>query len=217
MENHPGSRKYVDSLSSFMGNIPLESIIGLRVKIRTLLNETQTGEIYAYDAITNTLALQKELKTSLPYSTTWDFNILKISCLKEIQVIGDTSETLMNKNEMAKNNNPFIHSQPHLRPVSLDVLSVREQASRKEHQAAIARKGIGVTQEAQDLFDSLSRTLPCRWEKQSIIVLDEVCIDPPYTVETCWSSSKNSKSYSRVCKVLEGERQRLDAAAHRGG
>ncbi|KAG5518247.1 hypothetical protein PMAC_003043 [Pneumocystis sp. 'macacae'] len=45
-------------------------------------------------------------------------------------------------------------------------------------------------------------SLPCRWEKQSIIVLDEVYIDPPYTVEACRANSKDSKGYSRVCKVV---------------
>lgn len=201
------------------GCIPLESIIGLRVKVQTLLDETQIGEIYAYDAITNTLALQKEPKTSLPYPTTWDFSILKISCLKDIQVIGEASDGLFTRdgNNTMKDSSPFTRSRPHIRPISLDIIPAREKESIKKHQAAIARKGIGVTQEAQNLFDSLSRTLPCRWEKQSIIVLDEVHIDPPYTVDACWASSKDSKSYLRVCKVLEGERQRLDAAAHRGG
>ncbi|QSL65070.1 hypothetical protein MERGE_002375 [Pneumocystis wakefieldiae] len=216
MENHTGSKKYSESPLSSTGSLSLESIIGLQVRVRTVLNETETGEIYAYDAITNTLALQKKLKTSLPYSRTWDFSILKISCLKEIQVIGEIKEKTSADSEGNKEANPFLDSQPSVVPVSLEVLSVREQISRKEHQTAIARKGVGVTQEAQNLFDSLSRTLPCRWEKQSIIVLDDVYIDPPYTVEACWTASKDSKGYLRVCKVLEGERQRLDSL-HRGG
>ncbi|EMR11217.1 hypothetical protein PNEG_00806 [Pneumocystis murina B123] len=216
MENHTNPKKYSELSLSNGGILSLESIIGLQVKVRTILNETETGEIYAYDAITNTLVLQKKLKTSLPYSRTWDFSILKISCLKEIQVIGETKEKIDTENEEVKKRNLFVDSQPSIVPVSLEVLSIREQISRKEHQAAIARKGIGVTQEAQNLFNSLSRTLPCRWEKQSIIVLDDVYIDPPYTVEACWTASKDSKGYLRVCKVLEGERQRLDST-HRGG
>ncbi|KAG4303397.1 hypothetical protein PCANB_000410 [Pneumocystis canis] len=217
-ENPPISKKCHEIQSLNTGNISLESIIGLRVKIRTLLDETQMGQIYAYDSITNTLMLQKESKTSVSYPMMWDFIILKISSLKDIQVIKQAKNTSKNNHSsIIKDFNFLNRSKSCIRPVSLSVLPAREQASRKEHQAAIARIGIGVTQEAQNLFDSLSKTLPCRWEKQSIIVLDEIYIDPPYTVEACWTDSKDSKSYLRVCKVLEGERQRLDTTVHRGG
>ncbi|CCJ28321.1 unnamed protein product [Pneumocystis jirovecii] len=207
MENHTGTRKNQEIGTQNIGNISLESTIGLRVKVRTLLDEIQTGEnpVYAYDATTNTLMLQKESKTPHMSPAAWDFKRHLKHCVHGWG--GDST----------KDQATLLRSQIHMKPVSLDVLPVREQASRKEHQAAVARKGVGVTQEAQNLFDSLSKTLPCRWEKQSIIVLDEVYIDPPYTVEACWTDSKDSKSYSRVCKVLEGERQRLDAVSHRGG
>lgn len=159
MENHTGTRKNQEIGTQNIGNISLESTIGLRVKVRTLLDEIQTGEIYAYDATTNTLMLQKESKTPHMSPAAWDFVILKISCLKDIQ-LEETPEALCSRmgGDSTKDQATLLRSQIHMKPVSLDVLPVREQASRKEHQAAVARKGVGVTQEAQNLFDSLSKT-----------------------------------------------------------
>ena len=37
------------------------------------------------------------------------------------------------------------------------------------------RLGVGVSLQAQALYDTLSRTLPCRWQGTSIVVLGEVC------------------------------------------
>ncbi|KAG5518246.1 hypothetical protein PMAC_003042 [Pneumocystis sp. 'macacae'] len=159
MENHIGARKNQETGVQNVGNISLESTIGLRVKVRTLLDEIQTGEIYAYDAVTNTLMLQRESKVPHKSPAAWDFVILKISCLKDIQ-LEETPETLSSRlgGDSIKDSNAFGRSKVHVKPISLDILPAREQASRKEQQAAIARKGIGVTQEAQNLFDSLSKT-----------------------------------------------------------
>ena len=34
---------------------------------------------------------------------------------------------------------------------------------------------MGVSSQAQALYDTLSKTLPCRWQGTSIVVLGEVC------------------------------------------
>ncbi|KAG1455616.1 hypothetical protein G6F56_007024 [Rhizopus delemar] len=70
----------------------------------------------------------------------------------------------------------------------------------------VSKVGVGVTKEGQDIFYALSKTLPCHWSKESIVVMDEILITPPYGIEDCKSKTDTpSASLAR----LEGERRRL--------
>ena len=65
--------------------------------------------------------------------------------------------------------------------------------------------GENVTEEAQEIFDALARTLPCRWKNQEIIVLDEISIPPPYTTP----AGGDELFRERIKNVLVHERRRL--------
>jgi hypothetical protein len=65
--------------------------------------------------------------------------------------------------------------------------------------------GENVTEQAQEIFDALARTLPCRWKQQDIIVLDEITISPPYTTPT----GGDDLFRDRIKNVLAHERRRL--------
>lgn len=71
-----------------------------------------------------------------------------------------------------------------------------------------ANIGVGVSQEAQDIFDALARTLPCRWAGQNIVVLDEVSIAPPYK-ECVGQAGGDPRAVERVGKVLAMEKSKL--------
>lgn len=67
-----------------------------------------------------------------------------------------------------------------------------------------------MTREAQDVFDALAKTMPCRWEGTAIVVLDEVSIVPPYTPGAAAAANPaDTKTLTRVRMVLEAERARL--------
>ena len=62
--------------------------------------------------------------------------------------------------------------------------------ARQAAEADAAKVGVGVSPEAQQLFDTLSKTLPCHWASKDIVVLSQVgyaavqLLIPPAT-ETC--------------------------------
>lgn len=68
---------------------------------------------------------------------------------------------------------------------------------------------MGVTPEAQSLFDALSKTLPVRWDKTTIVVMNDVRVSSPYHPESV--SGGTPAANERVRKVVEFEKKRLQS------
>ena len=112
-------------------------------------------------------------------------------------------------------------------PKNLDRLLEREQKALAKAYQEMARIGVNVSAEAQNLFDILSKTqvqhtstymryylvsimyilyvyldrLPCKWKGDKIIVLDDILISPPYKPENCSAAKNHEASLERVKKV----------------
>eukprot|EP01114_Cavostelium_apophysatum_P019033 TRINITY_DN6009_c0_g1_i1.p1 TRINITY_DN6009_c0_g1~~TRINITY_DN6009_c0_g1_i1.p1 ORF type:complete len:182 (-),score=32.18 TRINITY_DN6009_c0_g1_i1:18-563(-) len=166
-----------------------EWVIGIQVRIKTTLGEEVEGEIFSYDATTSTVVLQQTLVHS---TLKKNFVILKTNFIKEIEYLGKEKSS------------DDLQSLP---PVNIARIKSKASTVLRNLREEAARIGVGVTEQAQDIFNALSKTLPCRWKQDSIIVMDEVTIRPPYASSDC--SGDNRATLERVKKVLEGERRRI--------
>ncbi len=102
---------------------------------------------------------------------------------------------------------------PELNP---DAAAKKLAKAMEERYAERAKIGTGVSDEAQAIFDALCKTMPCRWEKDSIIVFDSIRIVAPYTRDQCsvipGSSGGGAKSLERIKLVVCGKGRRGDGS-----
>mmetsp|Transcript_21135 Transcript_21135/g.36269 ORF Transcript_21135/g.36269 Transcript_21135/m.36269 type:complete len:211 (+) Transcript_21135:104-736(+) len=141
-----------------------EWVIGVRVRLKTALGDEVEGEIYTYDPLTNVVVLHERKPQGKS-----DVRIIKANFIKEVSVLSQPTE------------------EPNLRlpAVNLNKLKQKEEQLLRKAKEDSERIGIGVSAEAQEIFDQLSKTMPVRWDKETIYVFDDVRIVPPYFLENC--------------------------------
>ncbi|XP_047957779.1 uncharacterized protein LOC125203472 isoform X2 [Salvia hispanica] len=93
--------------------------------------------------------------------------------------------------------------------LDLNTLQSKEESAIRQAEAEAERIGVGVTPQAQSLFDALSKTLPVRWDKSTIVVMNEVRVSSPYLPESV--SGGTPAANERVRKVVEFEKKRLQS------
>ena len=52
-------------------------------------------------------------------------------------------------------------------------------------QEKVERQGLGVSKEGQQIFDCIYKTLPCKWQEKTIIVLNEVSLHDSARIFVC--------------------------------
>jgi hypothetical protein len=194
------------------------------VKVTTILDNSVTGKLYSFCQVTNTIALVEDAlttrgKSQKPSSQSTtpnelpNYRIFKTSFVKDISLLEKSKASNANvQNALSQ----FLKATPTIGPVSVNAALRRESDAVKAVIEESITKGIGVTPEGQQIFNALYKTLPCRWHEKSIIVVDEVRIDPPYTVENCRADDPSVKSLGLVKKIVRGVREKIDAEVKGG-
>lgn len=166
--------------------------VGCFLSIKTSLGDEFEGQIITFDRPSNILVIQEGSKAG----PRRNIRLLKANYIKEFSFLGRAEDPL----------------DPKKCYVDLNSLQAREESALRQAEAESERIGVGVTTEAQNIFDALSKTLPVRWDKTAIVVMNEVRVSSPYLPESV--SGGTAAANDRVKKVLEFERKRMQG---RGG
>ncbi|EAW06567.1 anticodon-binding domain-containing protein [Aspergillus clavatus NRRL 1] len=181
--------------------VALSGAIGARVRISTAAPTTSTieGTLFTACPITNLVAIN----TADKQSQAGDYHIIPVSRIQSFQLLSLAPN--------ATDSPSFSHAVPPLHALDIRALRAREASAVGKLQEGEARRGKGVTREAQDIFDAFSRTMPARWDGTNIIVADAVTIAAPYRVDDCRSiAAGDTAALARVRKVLEMERKKIE-------
>ncbi|OAY61541.1 protein LSM12 homolog [Manihot esculenta] len=163
--------------------------VGCLLSIKTTLGDEFDGQVITFDRPSNILVLQEGSKPG----PRRNIRFLKANYIKEFSFLGQSDDPLDVKKCY----------------IDLHSLQAREELALRQAEAEAERIGVGVTAEAQSIFDALSKTLPVRWDKTVIVVMNEVRVSSPYLPD-CVSGGTPAAN-ERVKKVLEFERKRLQA------
>ncbi|PIA16497.1 hypothetical protein COEREDRAFT_81166 [Coemansia reversa NRRL 1564] len=179
-------------------------LVSLTLLVNTLLSidlvdgRTIEGLLFTYDVYSGVVAL---------VSVCGDDESSERKQVHLVKAVNITDVRVLSKEENSQNNIPEINVVP------VAAIEARKQRALAQERERASRIGVGVSDRAQSIFEALSKTMPCRWEKDRIVVLDEVIIESPYTVDSCCEVTSAAFSLSRVKKVLQGELNRLEPAA----
>ncbi|WOL19860.1 hypothetical protein Cni_G28662 [Canna indica] len=172
------------------GSTGEELAVGCVLSLRTTLGDDFEGQVIAYDRPSNIVVIQEG---SSKTGARKNIRLLKANYIKDFTFLKKAEDPLdLNKCY-----------------IDLASIQAREEAALRQAEIEAERIGVGVTSEAQGIFDALSKTLPVHWDKTVIVVMNEVRVSSPYLPENVTGGT--AAANDRVKKVLEFERKRLIA------
>ncbi|KAJ0253238.1 hypothetical protein HA466_0109560 [Hirschfeldia incana] len=158
--------------------------------VKLITGDEFQGIVMAYDPIPNVVVFEEGSKPSRPGQSK-NTRMVNASFITGLSYMGRTEEPVLTDSCW----------------VNLDGLRAKEALAIRQAEADAERMGVGVTAEAQSIFDALSKTLPVQWENSDILVMKEVRVRSPYLSDCVFGGTDAANN--RVKKVLELERRRL--------
>jgi len=167
--------------------------VGSSVAIETTLGERVEGVVYGFDRALNCVILQ-----DAPLNPTQKkaYRLINVGFIRK-RTAGPVLPS------------STIDVRP-VRPVDMGRIRAKEAGALAEAKKEAARINTNVGTDAQKIFNALAKTLPCRWDNDTIVIFDDLRLASPYRVEDVLAGAMTSKNeLDRVKRVLDGELRRL--------
>ncbi|KEP63644.1 UNVERIFIED_CONTAM: Lsm12, putative [Hammondia hammondi] len=171
--------------------------LGYRVTIRTTTGETFRGELYCYEnGPTGLVTLKEDTEPGKA-----NFHVVRRGAVADVVSERQNGEARQNL------------SKPPV--IDRGTMDHNEKVAIAEFEKRKYTIGVGVTAEAQDLFDFIWKTHPdCVWRGQDIVIQSlEVSIRPPY--EPSSVSGRDTRAKERITSVVMKFRQKREREAAR--
>ncbi|CAN7094289.1 unnamed protein product [Brassica rapa subsp. narinosa] len=174
------------SVANDIGGEGEKFAVGNIYSVKVITGDEFRGIVMAYDPIPNFVigfGSQEGSKPRAGHSK--NTRMVNASFITGLSYLGKTEDPLLTDNCC----------------VNLDSLRAKEAlAISRQAEAEAERLGVGVTAEAQSIFDSLSKTLPVQWENSDILVMKEVRVRSPYLSDCVFGGTDAANN--RVKKVV---------------
>lgn len=160
------------------------SLVGKVVKAKLSGGDDVEGELYAYDPASATLALSVPTE---PGSSLKHWVIARGEHVRSVEVVEGASAAPADADELVL--------------ASKEAINKREKKAIEKAIDDARHVNTDVTNQVQNIFNALRKTMPCEWKGADIVVMDLVTIrGPQYTLESCEGADESS--LSRVRKVV---------------
>ncbi|KAH0878393.1 hypothetical protein HID58_065787 [Brassica napus] len=172
------------SVANDIGGEGEKFAVGNIYSVKVITGDEFRGIVMAYDPVPNFVigfGSQEGSKPRAGHSK--NTRMVNASFITELSYLGKTEDPLLTDNCC----------------VNLDSLRAKEALAIRQAEADAERLGVGVTAEAQSIYDALSKTLPVQWEKSDILVMKEVRVRSPYLSDCVFGGTDAANN--RVKKV----------------
>lgn len=160
--------------------------IGSIVSCTTCYQQKIQGEVIAFDLGTKMLAIKCQA-TSGKHNV-HDVKLVNLSYVSDVTVLKEADREM---------------SPPALSNLNPQKINARLRQSIDDKKRQVNYIGVGVSPEGQKVFNAIVKTInDAKWDRQNIIVMEEVTIRPPYGLEDC-KGKEGSKALEHVKKIVQ--------------
>lgn len=160
-----------------------------------ILDLETVGTVYSYIATPSTLVIQVPSQTAVGPS--YNYKVLRTSNIKSLEILSKS----IDKTKVAQ-------------IAEVDSAQIPKVVKRNTEAVELRNNTINsnVSKEGQHIFNAVYKTMPnVRWDGVSIVILDEVQIDPPYGIDSVKSILPNhddedeeSDAIRLIKKIVDG-------------